>query len=101
MSEVVQVLHCISSLASNWVLLTSSDADPSQNTHKDIRDVCRSITVTLDNILLDHVEDDNVGSDNESKNVFYKEESSSTNTIFLACVEPTVMVVTSEPYIIL
>ena len=79
-SEVVQVLHCISSLASNWVLPTSSDADPSQNAHKDIRDVCRSITVTLDNILLDHVEDDNVGSDNESKNVFYKEESSSTNS---------------------
>ena len=55
----------------------------------------------LDNILLDRVEDDDVGSDNESENVFHKEEGSSTNIIFLACIELTVMVVTSEPYIIL
>ena len=78
-SEMVQVLHRIESLASNWVLPTSSDADPSQNAHKDIQDVCRSITVTLDNILLDHVEDDDVGSDNESENVFHKEEGSVVN----------------------
>ena len=62
-NEVVQVLHRIESLASNWVLPTSSDADPSWNAYKD---VCRSITVTLDDILLDRVEDDDVGSDNES-----------------------------------
>ena len=55
----------------------------------------------LDNILLDRVEDDDVSSDNESENVFHKEEGSSTNIIFLACIELTVMAVTSEPYIIL
>ena len=35
----------------------------------------------LDDILLDRAEDDDVGSDNESENVFHKEEGSSTNTI--------------------
>ena len=81
-SEVVQVQHCIESLTSNWVLLTSSDAGPSRNAYKDIREVCRSITVTLDDILLDCVEDDDVSSDDESENVFHKEEGLSTNTIF-------------------
>ena len=106
-NKVVQVLHRIESLASNWVLPTSSDADPSWNAYKD---VCRLITVTLDDILLDRVEDDEVGSDNESDFFFLfffvfllcntlvltfiyqpardhamplsKHEGSSTNTIF-------------------
>ena len=98
-SEVVQVLHHIKSLAFNWVLPTSSNADPLWNVYKDIWDVCRSITITLDDILLDYVEDDDISSDNESENVFHKEEGSSNNTFFLAHVELTV--ITSEPYIIL
>ena len=69
-NEVVQVLHRIESLASNWVLPTSSDADSSQTAYEGIRNVCRSITVTLDDILLDRVEDDDVGSDDDSDNVF-------------------------------
>ena len=69
-NEVVQVLHRIQSLASNWVLPTSSDADFSRTAYEDIRNVCRSITVTLDDILLDRVEDDDVGSDDDSDNVF-------------------------------
>ena len=69
-NEVVQVLHRIESLASNWVFLTSSDADSSRDAYKDIQDMCRSITVMLDDILLDRVEDDDVSSDNDSDNVF-------------------------------
>jgi hypothetical protein len=68
-NEVMQVLHRIESLASTWVLPTSSDAESSRNAYERIRSVCRSIAGTLDDVLLDRVEDSDADSDNEPDNV--------------------------------
>ena len=72
-NEVMQVLHRIESLASTWVLPASSDAEPSRNTYEEIRGVCRSIAGTLDDILLDRVEDSDGDSEPDDVCIFFFE----------------------------
>jgi len=68
-SEIIQTLRLIESSTSHWSVTISSDSDSSRSAYESVRSLCKSIAITVDELLLDVENGDNGSSDEECDSV--------------------------------